>query len=244
MLLRDAFKEHYLLEGTRRAELMTALAVPVAILTLVLGALAVVAKEIHVPFNLVATVQLTLVVLGAVACALCTYFVFRSLYGLAYAFVPTPLELSTYRDQLVTYHIASGKTPEDAAKVSEDETLTYLYGEYAKNADRNSINNDIKSGFIHNANSTLIAAVVLAAGAGVTYTFASVSSSPSVPKVEIVNLPMLLHSSSPVPLAAASSSPPPSAPPPPAPPVRPEPPPSKVIREHTTPPPPPVPPKR
>lgn len=241
MPLRDSFKEHYLLESARRNELTSALAVPIAILTVVLGAVAVIAKDLHAPLDSGATVQLTLVVLAAAACALCTYFLFRSLYGLAYAFVPTPQELADYRGKLVVYHLALGRSAQDASSCAETETLDYLYAEYAKNAHRNSINNDIKSGFIHNANSALIGGVVLAGLAGVSYVYASVNSPAQIQKMEIVKMPTTPLSAASHPQAATSN---PTPPPPPPPPVRPEAPPSRVVREHVTPPAPPVPPRR
>jgi drug/metabolite transporter (DMT)-like permease len=238
MQLRDSYKEHYLLESTRRNELTSALAVPIAILSAVLGVLAVVAKDLHVPLDGGGLVQLVFVVLGALASALSTYFLFRSLYGLAYAYVPSPTELAEYAKGLSLYYVGSGLREPAATAKAEAETLAYLYGEYAKNTDRNANNNDIKSGHLHNANSALIAAVVLTALAGVAYVVSSVVSPATPNKVEVINMPSFA-TSSPSPLAAASSPP---APPPPPPAVKPEPPPSRVVREHRVPPPPPPPP--
>lgn len=58
MGLREGFKEHYLLESSRRNELTSTFAVPVGIVTVVLGVLEVVGKELHPPFDIVAIAQL------------------------------------------------------------------------------------------------------------------------------------------------------------------------------------------
>jgi hypothetical protein len=239
MSLRESYKEHYVLESTRRTELMGALAVPVAILTVVLGALAIIAKELHVPLDGKAITQLVLVFLGCSASAVCTYFIFRSLYGLAYAYVPTPKELAKYGEDLIAFYIASGKSATEAAVAAENDVLEHLYTEYAKNASRNANNNDIKAGHLHNANSMLVAAVVFTALAGVAFVVSSVVSPTSPSKVEVINMPGT-SPSSPIHLQAATAPPPP----PPAPPVRPTAPPSRVVREHKIPPPPPSPPRR
>jgi len=171
--LREFYKDHYTLEGARKNDLAAALSLPVGILSLILGALVVMAKELHLPLKTAEVFQLVFISLSASACALCAYFVFRSLYGFAYGFVPTAMQLQNYEEQLRTYHVAAGRTEAEARSLADTETLDYLYGEFAKNADRNSTNNDIKSAFLHKCHGAIIAAVVFASAAGIAYVYAS-----------------------------------------------------------------------
>jgi len=241
MRLREFYKTHYERELTRKTELTAALSIPLGIISVLVGALVVMAKELHLPLSPLELLQGTAIGLGALASLFSTYFLVRSLYHFAYGYVATPLEIQQYQARLVAFHVSEGMLPADAKNLSEEETLDYIDSEYAKYADRNAKNNDIKSTFLHQANGAMIAAVLCAAVAGGAYVFASLSSPAVVPKVEVVNLGEVPVSQVQPIQAATAPSPPP---PPPQPAVRPEPPPGRIVREDHRPPRPPAPPKR
>ena len=235
--LSEFYKSQYALEITRKTDLTAALALPAGVLSVLVGALVVMAKELHIPFNTPESLQAASILLSAAACLFSGYFLFRSLFNFAYGYVPTALEVKLYRDKLVAFHQSNGHSRSDAEQLAEVETLEYVDGEYAVNTDRNSKNNDFKSAYLHRANGAIIAAVLAAVVAGGAYVYNSVSSPPPIQKVEFVNIKELKAMTPHASIQAASAPPPPA--PPPA--TRPEPPPSRVIKEDRNPPKPPPP---
>lgn len=236
MSLRKFYKSHYVLEVTRKTDLTAALSLPVGILSLVVGALVVMAKELHFPLNVGEQVQLVVIVISAFACTMSGYFLFRSLYNYEYGYAPTPLQLKEYKESLVKFHQSNGHSQLVANNLAETETLDYIDAEYAKNADRNATNNDVKSAFLHRANGAIIAAGLCGAIAGVAYVFNSISSPQPIQKIELINLKEVHAMPGNNAIQAATS---PTTTPPPQPLQRPAPPPSRVIKEDRNPPKPP-----
>lgn len=244
MSLREFYKDHYERELTRKTELTAALSIPVGIVSVLVGALVVMAKELHLPLSSLEVLQGTAIGLAALASLVSTYFLVRSLYNFAYGYVATPLEIQQYQTRLTAFHEGQGMLLPDAKALADEETLEYVDGEYAKYAERNAKNNDIKSTFLHQANGAMIVAVLCAAVAGGAHVFTSLTSPAAISKIELVNLKEVPVSHvQPIQAATAPSAPsPPPPPPPPA--VRPEPPPGRIVREDHRPPRPPAPLKR
>ncbi len=240
MSLRDFYRSHYEREMVRKTDLTTALSIPVGVLSLLVGALVLMAKELHFPLGDAEQVLRIAISVSALASLVSGYFLFRSLYNFAYGYVATPLEIQDYKVKLAAYHEASGLSAFEAKRTAEDETLEYIDDEYAKYADRNSKNNDIKSTYLHQANGAMIGAVLFGVVAGGAYIGNSLSAAPPPTKTEITNLPEIVKM-----IQAQQAATTPTPPPPPPPPaVRPNPPPGRVIKEDERPPRPPAPPKR
>lgn len=240
--LRDFYKSHYDLEIVRKTDLTAALSIPVGVLSLLVGALVILAKELHVPLSNPETLQAVALAISAAASLTSGYFLFRSLYDFAYGYVATPLEIHQYYVELAAFHKANGVADPDAKSLAEEETLDYIDTEYAKYADRNSKNNDIKSTYLHRANGAMVAAVLCASVGAGAYIWNSIISAATISKVEVVNLKGLNMPTLSIPAATVPS---PSAPPQPQPKVdRPSPPPGRVIKEDQRPPRPQDPPRR
>jgi hypothetical protein len=226
--LRDFYKSHYDLELVRKTDLTAALSIPVGVLSLLVGALVILAKELHFPLSSAETVQAVSLALSAAASVASGYFLFRSLYDFAYGYVATPLEVRVYQVKLAAFHEAGLAEP-DAKRLAEEETLDYIDSEYAKYADRNSRNNDIKSTYLHRANGAMVTAVFCAVVGAGAYIWNSIGSPAPIPKVEVINMkgPIVPPTS----IQAATAPTP--APAPSSPPAveRPSPPPGRVIRE-------------
>jgi hypothetical protein len=242
--LREHYKAQYDQELARKAELTSSLSLPVGVLTILMGGLVVMAKELHAPLANGDAAQLVALSISAVVALIVSYLLFRSYYNYTYGYLATPVEMDAYYEKLVAFHMASGQSERDARRLAEDETLKYIATEYSKYADRNAKNNDIKSSYLHQANGAMVAALVLGATAAGINIAGAVSSAAPTPRVEVVNLKELTSMQSQTPVQAATS--PPSSPPPPAPspPTRPEPPPGRLIKEDHRPPKPPEPPRR
>lgn len=123
MNLREFYKSHYALEGARKTDLTSALALPVGVLSVLVGALIVMAKELHLPLQFGEQVQLAAVMLSAIACAFSGYLLFRSLFNYDYAYAPTPQELKKYNEQLFAFHQSNGHSIVEARAMAESETL-------------------------------------------------------------------------------------------------------------------------
>lgn len=228
MSLREFYKSQYATEAARKTELTAALSLPVGVLSVLVGGLVVMSKELHLPFSIGEHVQFAAIALSAFACACAGYFLFRSLYNFAYGYSPTALELKNYKEKLVAFHRSDGQPESEANQIAEAETLKYIDGEYAKNTDRNSKNNDIKSSYLHRANGSIIAAVAFAAVACIAYVFNSVSSPKPIQRIELVNPKEVTTMPVDPPVQPTT----PTSPPPVTTPVtRPAPPPSRVIKE-------------
>jgi len=232
MDIRDYYKEHYFLEATRKGELTNALSLPLGILSLLIGGLMIVAQGIHLPLNKVAIFLLVLIAIAAIFILRTIYFLIRSYYNYEYGYVPTPLEIKTYKEELYTYYVSLGDSPADAVKKADSEALQHVDSEYAAHADRNAKNNNRKSSFIHNANSSLIGAIIVTLTVGATYIVTSIRTVSGPQKVEIVNLKEVT-------MAEPTDNTPPKASEPvpkPAPiPTKPTPPPGQVLKEHVDP---------
>jgi hypothetical protein len=236
MTLQDFYKDHYTLEVTRRHELTSALAIPFGVLSLLLGGLVVVAKEIHFPLDDLKIIQLVAAVASLIAVLATTYFLFRSYFNYEYGYVPTPLEIKSYRDNLLVYYVLTGLAPDVATKTAEDETLEYIDSEYAIHTHRNTANNDKKSAFLHRANGALILSVVFTVVAGVPYIAHSIVTPAEVQKIEVIYLKEAAMATSSNNQKNSTQQQPtqqetttPSAP------VKPSPPPGRVIKEHVEP---------
>lgn len=237
MNVRDYYKEHYFLEATRRNELTNALSIPLGILSLLIGGLTVIARGIHLPLSSTSILLLALMTVAVVFILRTVYFLIRSYYNYEYGYAPTPLEIKTYKEELIAYYLALGESPDAAIQKAESEALQHVDAEYAAHADRNAKNNNRKSSFMHNANSALIGAIIFTLPIVATYLVTSIRTVPEPQKVEIVNLKettMTEQTSNSSPKAPAT---PPATPKPdPAPVItKPSPPPGQILKEHVDP---------
>ncbi len=176
-------KEHYFFEVNRRHQLTANLAIPIGILTILGGALLVVATAIKTPLGILDIAQLVLLASAAITMSIAIYFLVRSYFNYSYSYIATPKELKDYMDSLIVYYEQNGGNKKDAESELED----YVNSEYAKHTHKNTENNDIKSHYIHRANGYLIASLVLVILAGLPYVAKSVAKAPTIQKMEIVN---------------------------------------------------------
>ena len=236
MDIRDYYKEHYCLEAARKNDLTNALSLPLGILSLLIGGLVVVARDIHVPLNNIAVLQLALMAVAAAFILLSAYFLVRSYYNYEYGYAPTPLEIKAFKEGLVAYYVALGEKEATAVQKADEEALEHVDAEYAAHADRNAKNNNRKSSFIHNANGALICAIISTLAVGATHLATSIRAVSEPQKVEVVNLkeikmanPTNVTAVPPVPPAVPKITPTPVVP------MKPSPPPGRVIKEHVDP---------
>jgi len=81
MELRDFYKEHYSLEVSRHQELTSALALPLGVLSLLIGGLVLIAKEIHIPLDGWMAFLVVALGVGFCLCGVTAYFLIRSYFN-------------------------------------------------------------------------------------------------------------------------------------------------------------------
>ena len=230
-------QESYDREASRRSELTGALALPLGVVSALMGGLAVIVKDLHPPFDFWSVFQLSAAALSGAVCLLSAALLARSYFNYTYRYVVTPKVLRDFRAGLVAHYLSIGKPENEAASLAEAETHAYIQERYAESAHANTVNNDRKSYYLHLANGCMLAAAVLAAVSAGPYVVASILSYPKEPKVEVTNLKELTPmATSTTPGTDQPVRPQPSSPattkPEPAPIViKPEPPPDRYIKE-------------
>ncbi|HMB90901.1 MAG TPA: hypothetical protein VKP65_08645 [Rhodothermales bacterium] len=177
----EFYKDLYFAELERKEELRTALTLPIGILTVLGGVIAIYLREIgraemldvSISFLGVFTFLLIMSFLATVRNLVKSYHVYT------YDFVPYATDLEQAYQDLVVYH----ETVEEAEADFESSVLQSLVIAHRKNA----FNNDSKSSHIHNANQTLIYCLVLALICAIPYFLRTLDSKDVVQRIEIVN---------------------------------------------------------
>lgn len=229
MNLREFYQTHYFHEADRRDQLNNSLNIPLGVISLVSGALLVIAKEIDNPFNNYEIFQLVFLGLTAITLILAAVFMGRAYWGYGYAHMPRSEEIRQYRESLKNYYIIShNHNVGDATNLADEETLQYADSQYSVNAEQNAKSNDIKSANLFKANGFTMASVVLIVISAVPYVINSIEEPSEIQKVQITNLKELsMTTSTPQPKPQSQQQP--------APTPKPTPPPSRLIKEHVEP---------
>ena len=161
-------KQSYHYELSRRNELRAALNLPIGLSVILSGAI----YTLVVNYNWAESSNIFSYSLGlsfllsGVFLILVIVRLVQSHVNYEYAYVPTPKEILDYREQLVEYYLKYGMTQDESQELSEQNTQVYLEQELAKNAHHNAINNNMKSGHLHNASIYLVFSLVFVMIAG------------------------------------------------------------------------------
>jgi hypothetical protein len=187
MNLRDFYKCQYELEITRKTDLTASLSIPLGVVSLLAGALALMAKSLNAPLTAWDWVTLGFICLATVACILVGFFLYRAHSAFEYAYLPTSMELDTFYKGLLTFNKEVGHDDKAAEETAEQDTLAYIDEQYKSNASINAENNHRKSGYQYISNKALMFAVVLTSTTGILYIVNSIWGPTAVQRVEIVN---------------------------------------------------------
>lgn len=185
--LRDYYKKQYEIESARRQAMTSAVAMPVAIISVVLGGLAVVSKSVQPPLTGSAWLQLVCIAVAACLILASAYYAARSFYGYAYGHMPTAEEIKSYYEKLAAFY-ENTQSSTSAKVAAEKEALEYLDKVTAEYASLNCKNNDAKSFYLHRANGAGLLAVVALTVASGPYIVDSMFTPSAPQKTEITNL--------------------------------------------------------
>lgn len=161
-------KESYHHELSRKNDLRSALNLPIGLAVVLAGALFSLLNNYSWP-SCAGVVSYSFglaCLLSAVSLGLVIYKLIRSHVNYEYAYVPTPKEILEYRGSLVEHYRNKTNNEEDAEKEAEHDAVEYLAREFAKNAHHNAMNNNEKSGYLHEASIFLVASLIFTMLAG------------------------------------------------------------------------------
>lgn len=152
-----SFKEyaqsHYFAEIERKRELNSNVSTPVTLASAYAAAILTMVGSMKIPISCPKVFVLVGCGLAALALLCALYFLFRSYVGHAYLYVATPDCVQNWRDSAS----AGGWTGEALDNATEGMLAT----EYANATAHNAAVNDRKSGFLHKANLSLGAVLIL-----------------------------------------------------------------------------------
>jgi len=164
-------RTHYFHEADRRRDLNSSLSLPLGVLTALFAAIAAMIGGVSDPPNAMEAAILGLTSAAAFAGLRSIYFVIQAYLGYDYAHPPTMGDLSTWRDEI----IALGYSPFRA----NQEVEAVMTAQYAVCAQRNALNNDQKSAYIHSAGEWLSGCLVLVILAAIPYSINKISPDPT-----------------------------------------------------------------
>ena len=167
MDFENLVRTHYFHEADRRRDLNSSLSLPLGVLTALFAALAAMIGGISDPPNGFEVAVLASASGAAFAGFRSIYFIIQAYLGYEYAHPLTMGELSRWRDQV----IAAGYS----AFRAQQEVEALMTAQYAVSAERNALNNDEKSAYIHKAGEWLSGCLVLVILAAIPYSINKIS---------------------------------------------------------------------
>jgi len=155
LLYRDLYTE----ETGHRDQLRNAVAIPIALLSIIAGALAYLSKDFHLPTN---GLEWWLTITGAgasLAFLAAVVFLIICYLGGLYERIPSPAKIKEYEDGVRKHfgESALGRAQADA------QVEAFLREAYAKAADRNTSTNLNRSAYLYRANAAIVVSFVLVA---------------------------------------------------------------------------------
>lgn len=184
---RDIYKDHYQFEWDHRSHLTSALNVPIAVATVIGGALAVMVQSFNYQTDFTTYIFVALSALSATSIVVAVFFLFRALHGYQYERTPTPLVLKNYYDDLVNWHEANGSDKPTA----ESEFDEYFHQKIAESVETNATNNKRKSGYLYRTNLTLAIAMLFAGLSSVPFLIKMVATGDKIYSIRVLQMPIV-----------------------------------------------------
>lgn len=200
MRLSELYQQHYFYEIERRDKLNNFLSIPLGVVSIITGALIIIAKEIDAPFDVVEWFQIIVITLTAFSILYASIYISLAYRSVVYFYIPMVGDVKKYYEDLVGHYISIKKTQDESEEIAEKETLDYIYKSYSVNSDINTKNNDKKSLFVSRANKAIFLSFVLLIFAATPYVINAIVQPSEIQKVELVNVKDLSLCQSAIPL--------------------------------------------
>jgi hypothetical protein len=160
----EFLKERYDFELARKEQLTSALTLPVGVLSGLGGLMAAMARS-FAPKTLWLTIPFgTAFAVDVVAFFFCLVYLARAYHRQKYIYLPLLAELQDWEDAFIglhSYEAAMGK--------AEGAFEKHISERMIEAADRNTANNEHRSGLLHRARVALFAVLICTTAAGVVY---------------------------------------------------------------------------
>ena len=178
------YKELYLFELQRKNDLTNSLAIPIGIVSIIAGALFYIISQISYPFSSIEMLEVILFVISTFLLSTSIYLLIKSYFNYAYGYIPTAQQIEQWRSQLVRYY--EDQNTDDAETHADKDVTVFLTSKFAEHAHHNTLNNDSKSTYLHNANLFIISSIIVMFFTGGIFIIHSFSTPETTYKVLLV----------------------------------------------------------
>jgi hypothetical protein len=184
----ERYKEFYEHEWQRHEHLQSAVSIPISVVTLLAGGLALMAKGFESDSSSLVWSFWSGAGVAAVLVGVSVYLLIRSVHGYRYQRIPYPIELALHHRHLKEHYAKQGKPG-----LADPAFEQYLTDRYIAAADRNAVNNMKRDEYLYRANRFLIYALCLTATAGIPAGIAVKATRPKPQEIRITNLASDAH---------------------------------------------------
>jgi hypothetical protein len=161
----DFLKSRYDYELQRKEQLTTALTLPVAVLSVLGGAIVAMAHSFSYTESRLTFVFAGILTADGATFVMCLWFLAQAYHRQTYVFLPLLGEIDRSRDEFLEFAPAMARGEAEVLEAFENQMRQRMIDA----ADRNTQTNDQRSGFLHRSRLALYAVLVLTAASGVPY---------------------------------------------------------------------------
>jgi hypothetical protein len=173
MVYDEIVRTHYFHEVERRRDLNSSLTLPLGVLTALFAAIAAMLGSISIPFDRVEQVLAILCGFSALAGGVAISYALRAVIGYTYRHPTSMGSLAQWREKALSEGISRHRVDEDIQQIMADQ--------YAQGAEKNSVNNDRKSGYIHTVGIWVAICLALVILSGLPYVYSRMMAAPTFP---------------------------------------------------------------
>lgn len=180
-MTNELAKELYDAEWNRREQFVSAVAIPISIVTGLGGGLVLLANSFALDNSFV-TLAFVLLGVSSVCClALTVYTLVLSYHGYNYQQIPSPAALQAYYHELVMYYGAQGEQTK-----AESEFAKYLCARYIEAAELNARSNASRSAYLYQSMRRIVLALITAALLLIPWTINALDREQAPYRVQII----------------------------------------------------------
>ena len=179
----DLYEKHYEFEWNHRAYLSSAQNIPIAVMSIVGGALAVLIQKFPYSSGWETNIFIIFISLAILFLVLSIVHLFKAIIGYQYERIATPLKLEQYYYELLEWWKKYGGGGEKEAR---EDHQKFILKKIAEATETNAKNNKTKSLFLYKTNVLLAVTFIFLSLASVPYLVKTVNKSDNVYKVELI----------------------------------------------------------
>lgn len=156
----NMYKESYNHELARREKLGSELTIPIALVTLLFGSITYAIGKLEEATNgLLLFILILALIILVVAMVFAVVYSIKSYYNYIYEYIASSKQMEDYYNSLDEFY----KIDNDKDIKVEDAFEVYLIKDYCKCNERNTLNNDKRSFYLHKVRTTIIVALITSA---------------------------------------------------------------------------------